>query len=132
MSLEALEGHPWILYAALLISIMVMIAQAIPKVGGSISKALADWASSQRAASADADDADIAERDREIAYIKGIAAERLRELRAFHDLANEHRPWDIHHFDKALSSDPNAKPPPPLIPIPKSAPTKADLPDNEN
>ena len=116
-------AHPWILYAGLVVGVLVIVSGAVPKILGPIGQAWAEWVLRQRTASNEADTADIAERDREIAYLKGVAAERLRELKARDQLVASHAQWDWERYGAAIKAGHEIDPPPPLIPdIPSPPP----------
>lgn len=117
----AAAGHPWMLYAGLVFGILILAATAVPKILGPLGTGLSEWAKNQRAAASDEDDADIAERDRQIAYLQGVAAERLREIKARDALVAEHSQWDWERYGAAVKAGHDVAPPPPLIPdIPKA------------
>lgn len=79
-----------------------------------------EWSDAKRRMAVERDDADIAERDRKIAYLQGVADERLRELEARDRLVWAHQRWD-----RAKMSDPcgDHGDPPPLFPDPERPPT---------
>lgn len=110
----------WALYGALVIFILTIIGGATDrflKIFGTWGQAAAERLDRQRSAAAAADDADIAERDRKIAYLEGVNAERLRELQARDQLIADHKNWDWERYDAAVRAGNRIDPPPPLLPI---------------
>ena len=116
MDTSAAAGHPWMLYAALVVGILVIIAGAVPKILGPLGEAFDERTKRARAAAVEADDADIAEADRKIAYLAGVADERLRELQARDRLIAAHAIWDRERLIAATMAGAEVSPPPPLYP----------------
>lgn len=125
-SLTEAASHPWVLYATVLVLIIVLFAGAVPKVFGPLSTTFSDWAKRQRTAASEADDADIADLQRERDYLRGVADERLREIRARDTLIAEHLPWDYERLHAATRAGHSVPPPPPLFP---PMPTDVATPD---
>lgn len=112
----AAPSDPNLLWIGVIVGAIVMIAQAWPKVLGPIGESIRKWAKERRAAESEATAEEIADRDQTIAYLKGVAAERLREIRARDELAAQHAPWDWERYKAAIKAGHEVDPPPPLIP----------------
>lgn len=109
----------WALYISLVMFIGSVIFAANPKfltIFGQWGEAMQERLDRQRSAAKAADDADIAERDRQIAYLRGVADERQRELEMRNELIREHAPWDWAMFEQVLKNGGEPAAPPPLIP----------------
>lgn len=127
MDTSTAAGHPWMLYAALVVGILVIIAGAVPKILGPLGEAFDERTKRARAAAAEADDADIAEMDRKIAYLQGRVDEQLVEMRARDVLIAEHVIWDRERLMGAMMAGEDVPPPPPLYPARREI-TERDLP----
>lgn len=107
---------PNLLWLAVIVGAAIMVAQAFPKVLGPIGQAILEWARSKRTAESEADDADIADLQRQNSYLAGVADERLREIRARDELIMAHAPWDWRMFEESVKAGNSPEHPPPLIP----------------
>lgn len=107
---------PNLLWLGVALGAVIMIAQAWPKVLGPIGEAFREWARSKRAAEAESEDADWEDLKQERDYLRGVADERLREIRARDELIMAHAPWDWRMFEDAVRAGSSPEPPPPLIP----------------
>lgn len=116
MAPESASSHPWMLYVVLGSGILVVLAGAIPKILGPISSAMDEWAKRQRAIAVEADDADIADLRREKEYLRGVADERLREIKARDELIASHQVWDWKRYEELVQQGKRPDMPPPLRP----------------
>lgn len=108
--------HPAVIAAAVAAAVLIIASAALPKIAEPIGHAIDGWLERRRAAAVASDDADIAERDRQIAYLQGVAAERMREIRERDRLAAHHMPWDWERYRAAVKAGHEVDIPPPLIP----------------
>ena len=108
--------QPWVLYVLGGVLVVSMAAAAVPKILGPIGQAWADWLERRRRAAVARDDADIADRDRQIAYLRGVADEQRREIARRDALIAAHAPWDWTRYDAAVKAGHDVTPPPPLVP----------------
>lgn len=69
ISMPPVESHPLMVYAAVAVALLVLVASAVPKILGPIGKGLADWSRSRREARIASEDADMADVQRQIAYL---------------------------------------------------------------
>ena len=113
---ESVATHPWMIYAGLVVGVLLLVAGAVPKFFGSLGQAWHEWLLRRRTAAVEADDADIIDLRRERDYLAGVAAERLRELRARDVLIREHAPWDWERYEAAIRAGHAVSHPPPLMP----------------
>lgn len=111
-----ISSHPWMIYAALIVGIGLIVANGLPQFFGKVGETIDNWAKRQRAAAAHADDSDIADLIREKNYLAGVAAERLRELEARDRLIGIHMVWDRDRYNEALVHGYDIRPAPPLHP----------------
>lgn len=109
-------NNPAVLYVVLIITILIAIAGAVPKILGPVSTAYDNWNKRQRVAATEADDADIAEQARQIAYLKGRMDEAHAEISRRDALIREHLIWDFDMYDAAVKKGERPRHPPPLIP----------------
>lgn len=110
------SSHPWMLYVVLVSGILIVLAGAIPKILGPISSAMDEWAKRQRAIAVETDDADIADLRREKEYLRGVADERLREIKARDALIASHQIWDWNRYEELVQQGKRPAMPPPLRP----------------
>lgn len=113
------EGVPdeWALYGALFLFIVTIIAGATPKflkAFGEVGEALQERLDRQRQAAMRADDADIMERDRVIAYLQGRQDEQQAEIARRDELIRQHLIWDYDMYDAAVQRGERPPHPPPL------------------
>lgn len=91
-------GAPmWVVGA---VASLLLVSQAFPNVLGPVSRGLASWADRRRQAVQAKDDADIAERDRQIRYLQQRLEVRQREDNERDRAAVRHRVWDLAAVDK--------------------------------
>lgn len=99
----------WIGIAGALIGLLATaIGTRLPLIGEGIAK----FSESRRRTAAAVDDADIAERDRQIAYLQGRMDEQRAEIQSRDELVIAHQLWDRDR----LVAQPDAPKPPPLWP----------------
>lgn len=109
----------WAVYGALILFILGIATTANPKVlkiFGEWGKAAEERLERQRSTAKAADDADIAERDRQIAYLQGRADEQNAEIARRDALIREHLIWDYDMYDRVVRSGHTVPHPPPLFP----------------
>lgn len=95
------------------------VVTTFPKHFGAWGAALHDWAMRRRLAAVERDDADIADRDRQIEYFRALADSRAREIAGRDRLTFQHRQWDM---DVIVHLPADFRPPPPLFgPVEQSA-----------
>ena len=118
-----LEGNPVLLWVGVIIGAAIIIAQAFPKILGPVGESIRAWASSRRASESEEEESlrerhrkEIEAREREKAYYKGVADERLRELQARDELIGDHMIWDRERVTAAIAAGAKVPPPPPLFP----------------
>ena len=75
MEPDALSS-PVLIWASIIVAVAVVIAGSVPKVLGPLGKGLDEWQARRRAARLADDDADIRERDRQIAFLERRLAEQ--------------------------------------------------------
>ena len=116
-----LTGSPILVWFGIVVSVTVAVATAAPKVLGPLGEAWAAWAEQKRERANMLDNEDIRERDRIIAYQKGVIAEQRWEIQERNRLIAEHEPFD--HEMLSGRVPPYGKPIPPLYPTPRPIPT---------
>lgn len=88
------------------------VVTTFPKYFGAWGAALHDWAMRRRLAAVERDDADIADRDRQIEYFRNLADTRAREIAGRDRITFTHRQWDMRVIEHL---PPDFPPPPPLF-----------------
>lgn len=99
----------WLAIAGAVIGLLATaVGTRLPLIG----EGLAKFSESRRRTAAAVDDADIAERDRQIAYLQGRMDEQRAEIQSRDELVIAHQLWDRDR----LVAQPDAPKPPPLWP----------------
>lgn len=90
----------------------LFIAQVFPRLLGPIGTGLDAWATRRRQAAVAKDDADIADRDRQLIYLQAQRAEDHAYRQAHDAVLVAHAAWDREQLDRCQPDTP----PPPLWP----------------
>ena len=90
----------------------IFVAQAAPKIFGPLGKLIKELGDSRRRAAVEKDDADIAERNRQIAYLNERVKTLTEDHRVRDHLIYEHLGWD----QQAMKQCPELGLAPPLWP----------------
>lgn len=121
--IEAAGGSPIVVWLVVIIGLALMISTAAPKVLGPISQAIFDTAEKFRVNAARRDDADLADLNRQVRYLRGRvhsleeALDRLRaewsaRYRRWSAEKRAHDRWDYEASRALLSHEPPFDPPP--------------------
>lgn len=114
--MDAAANSPAFLYVALILSILVAVAGAVPKILGPLGQTYDEWQSKRRAAASDAEDEAVRDREQRIAYWQGVADAHLREIQERDVLISYHRAWDNEAAERAAERGVVLEPAPPLLP----------------
>lgn len=116
MDPSAAGSSPVLLYVALVLSILVAVAGAVPKILGPLGKTYDEWQSRRRASAADEEYLHMKTRKEEIAYYKGMTDALLQERRDRDALIEKHLVWDYTAKGIAAENGVLLEPAPPLFP----------------
>ena len=139
-----MESHPVMIYATLIVGVLLVISQAVPKILGPIGTALQGWSQRRREARIEARSADLVDIQRQVEYLteqrKIDRAEHARE-KAEQERENEqlkrefdqyrsrwaareerwrqewavHRRWDYDALEALIGRQPPFDPSPPFM-----------------
>lgn len=85
---------PVLIWASIIAGTLIVLSAAFPKILGPISQGLSEWLSSSRARAVAKDEAEIADREREAAYWRGVADTLRAEIVERDRLIAAHLPFD--------------------------------------
>lgn len=145
-----IETHPAFIYGSIIVGLIILIAQAFPKILGPLGKSISEWATTQRERRVASGDADISDLMRQVDYLtKAREEDKARHDRQMTDLQGEfadhrrlwaeretrwrkewnyHRRWDYNVQEALLGHDPPFDLAPPFMtPDPITDPEGMDL-----
>lgn len=132
-----MESHPVMIYATLIIGVLLVVSQAVPKILGPVGAAASDWSRRRREQRIAQEDADMADLQRQVTYLTQKRAEdRAEHAREQVELKDEfaehrrmwaeredrwrrewhhHRQWDYQALEALTGRKPPFDPSPPFM-----------------
>lgn len=116
MNSASVVENPIIIYVSIFVMAIGLLAAAVPKAFGAFGQTWSDWVNKRRQIAAFKNDADSQEKDKQIAYLKGVNDEKPRLIEEFEHLIYQHLDWDYQRYSELVGLGKQPSPPPTLWP----------------
>ena len=110
-------NSPWVVWIGVIVTCLLLVSIAAPRVFGPISQVISDWVAQKRRMGAEREDAMLADMSEQLAYIERVAAARLRDIVERDRALVIHQEWDWRRLrDPECMANAQDDPMPPLWP----------------